>query len=185
MSKMKIVKNSSFLKVSGKMDCRFEFSVIFYVFQHRSKLIFDIFSKMFFFNLKSLKTVWNWIPEGFKSRFDLPERWSSTRAFDWCAVRHQSFDLRRVTAILLQQRNFGPNVIYYVFWEECFERESRPAGAFLGDKIVFCTEKASRRGLLVAQECQKSVQEAQSSIQSCFIMFSGDSSLSAEWGGEP
>ena len=36
----------TFLKVSGKMACRFEFSVIFYVFQHRSKLIFDIFSKM-------------------------------------------------------------------------------------------------------------------------------------------
>ena len=49
MSKMKIVKNSSFLKVSGKMDCRFEFSVICYVFQHWSKLIFDIFSKMTFF----------------------------------------------------------------------------------------------------------------------------------------
>ena len=57
-----------------------------------------------------------WVPEGFKSRFDLLERWSSTRAFDWCALRHQSFDLRRVTAILLQQKNFGPNVIYYVLW---------------------------------------------------------------------
>ena len=54
----------------------------------------------------------NWVPEGFKSRFDLLERWGSTRAFDWCAVRHQSVDLRRVTAILLQQKNFGPNVIY-------------------------------------------------------------------------
>ena len=32
-------------------------------------------------------------------------------------MRHQSFDLRRVTAILLEQKNFGPNVIYYVFWE--------------------------------------------------------------------
>ena len=62
--------------------------------------------------------IWNfWVPEGFKSRFDLLERWSSTRAFDWCALRHQSFDLRRVTTILLQQKNFGPNVIYYVFWE--------------------------------------------------------------------
>ena len=59
-----------------------------------------------------------WVPEGFKSRFELLERWSSTRAFDWCALRHQSFDLRRVTAILLQQKNFDPDVIYYVFWEE-------------------------------------------------------------------
>ena len=32
-------------------------------------------------------------------------------------MRHQSFDLHRVTAILLEQTNFGPNVIYYVFWE--------------------------------------------------------------------
>ena len=32
-------------------------------------------------------------------------------------MRHQSLDLRRVTAILLEQKNFGPNVIYYVFWE--------------------------------------------------------------------
>ena len=53
--KNEIVKNMSFLKVSGKMDCRYEFSVIFYVFQHRSKLIFDIFSKMTFFNMKIVK----------------------------------------------------------------------------------------------------------------------------------
>ena len=46
--------------------------------------------------------------------FDLLERWSSTRAFDWCALRHQSFDLRRVKAILLQQKNFGPSAIYFV-----------------------------------------------------------------------
>ena len=32
-------------------------------------------------------------------------------------MRHQSFDLRRVTAILLDQKNFGTNVIYYVFWK--------------------------------------------------------------------
>ena len=55
MSKMKIVKNSSFLKVSGKMACRFEFSVIFYVFQHRSKLFFDIFLKMSFFDIKIIR----------------------------------------------------------------------------------------------------------------------------------
>ena len=52
------------------------------------------------------------VPEGLKSRFDTLGSKSSTRAFQWCAVRHQSFDLRRVTAILLQQKNFGPNVIY-------------------------------------------------------------------------
>ena len=30
---------------------------------------------------------------------------------------HQSFDLRRVTAILLEQNHFCYNVIDYVFWE--------------------------------------------------------------------
>ena len=55
MSKMKIVKNLSFLKVSGKMACIFEFSVIFYVFQHRSKLIFDIFSNFTFFDIRVIK----------------------------------------------------------------------------------------------------------------------------------
>jgi len=42
----------SFLKVSGKMDCRFEFSVICYVFQHWSKLFYGIFSKMSFFDIR-------------------------------------------------------------------------------------------------------------------------------------
>ena len=55
------------------------------------------------------------IPEGFKSRFDTLERKSSTRAFDWCAVRHQSFDLRRPASSyghFTAEKNFGPNVIY-------------------------------------------------------------------------
>ena len=56
MSKMKIVKNSSFLKVSGKMACRFEFSVIFYVFQHQSELFFVIFSEMSFFDIRIVKS---------------------------------------------------------------------------------------------------------------------------------
>ena len=55
MSKIKFVKNSSFLKVSAKMDITIEFSVFFYVFQHRSKLFFDIFSKMSFFDIRIVK----------------------------------------------------------------------------------------------------------------------------------
>ena len=52
--------------------------------------------------------------------------------------------------ILLQQKNFGPNVIYFVlgmtegrpagaFWADkiVFEPEKRPAGAFRANKIVF------------------------------------------------
>ena len=35
------------------------------------------------------------------------------------------------------------------------------------------------------QDCQRSVQEAQSSIYSCFIAFSGDPDPLAAWGGEP
>ena len=41
--------------VSAKMDITIEFSVIFYVFQHRSKLLFDIFSKMWFFDIRIVK----------------------------------------------------------------------------------------------------------------------------------
>ena len=81
--------------------------------------ILDFFVKGFpEYARRGQKKSKNWVPEGFKSRFDLLERWSSTRAFDWCALRHQSFDLRRVTAILLQQKNFGPNVVYYVLGHE-------------------------------------------------------------------
>ena len=46
--------------------------------------------------------------------------------------------------ILLQQKNFGPNVIYFALGIT----EGRPAGAFWVDKIVFWARKASRRGLL-------------------------------------
>jgi len=37
------------------MDSRFENNVFFYVFQHRSKLFFDIFSKMLFFDIRIVK----------------------------------------------------------------------------------------------------------------------------------
>ena len=46
------------------MDIRFEFSVFFYVFQHRSKLFFDFFRKCHFLTLESLKTVCFWCFEG-------------------------------------------------------------------------------------------------------------------------
>ena len=57
----KIVKNMSFLKVSAKTDCRFELSVIFCVFQHRSKFIFDIFLKMTFFDIRIVKNCIFWM----------------------------------------------------------------------------------------------------------------------------
>ena len=50
---MKIVKNSSFQKVSAKTDSTIEFGVFVYIFQHRSKSIFDIFSKMISFCKKA------------------------------------------------------------------------------------------------------------------------------------
>ena len=51
----------------------------------------------------------------FKTCFDTAKSQSSTRAFHRCDIRQQSFDLRRVTAILLQRQNFGPNVGYSKF----------------------------------------------------------------------
>ena len=39
----KFIKNLSFLKVSAQTDFRFEFAAFFYIGQHMSKSIFDIF----------------------------------------------------------------------------------------------------------------------------------------------
>ena len=44
----------------------------------------------------------------------------------------------------MEHYNFGPNVIYFVLGIT----ESRPAGAFWADKIVFWARNASRRDLL-------------------------------------
>ena len=57
---MKHVKNENhqkhvILEGFSKMDITIEFSVIFYIFQHRSTLIFDIFSKMSFFDIRIVK----------------------------------------------------------------------------------------------------------------------------------
>ena len=40
------------------MDITIEFSIIFYVFQHWSKLFFDIFSKMSFFDIRIVKKLY-------------------------------------------------------------------------------------------------------------------------------
>ena len=48
--------------------------------------------------------------------------------------------------ILLQQKNFGPNVIYFALGMT-EEPEKRPAGGLLADNIVFWNRKSSRRGL--------------------------------------
>ena len=44
--------------------------------------------------------------------------------------------------ILLQQKNFGPNVIYFVLGMT----EGRPAGAFWANKIVFLSRKSGPQG---------------------------------------
>ena len=49
----------------------------------------------------------------------------------------------------MENYNFGPNVIYFALGIP----ESRPAGAFWADKIVFWVRKASRRGLLGKSNC--------------------------------
>ena len=48
-------------------------------------------------------------------------------------IRQQSFDLRRVTAILLQQKNFGPNVIYFALGMNNLKFAGGISGASLGE----------------------------------------------------
>ena len=102
---MKIGQKLSFLKVSGKMACRFEFSVIFYVFQHRSKLIFDIFSKMTFFNMKTIKNCINLNPRRLPSR---------TLELD------ESFQLMCFTSPELRSASsYGHFTAAKEFWSQC------------------------------------------------------------------
>ena len=63
------------------------------------------------------------------------------RRFRWYFYYWKRCFLRRVTVILLQQKNFGSNVIYFALGIT----EGRPAGAFWAEKIVFRARKASRR----------------------------------------
>ena len=49
----------------------------------------------------------------------------------------------------MDNSNFGPNVIYFALGIT----ESRPAGAFWADKIVFWARNASRRSLLGGSNC--------------------------------
>ena len=53
-------------------------------------------------------------PEGFKSCFDTEIQWWRSWASGIFRNFGKRFDLRRVTAILLQRKNFGDNVIYYL-----------------------------------------------------------------------
>ena len=58
--------------------------------------------------------------------------------------------------ILLQQKNFGPNVIYFALGIT----EDRPAGAFLGRQNCILSQKRVLQGLLGGSNCilsQKSV----------------------------
>ena len=47
--------------------------------------------------------------------------------------------------ILFKQKNFGPNVIYYVFYKSPV---SHPAGAFWAEALIKLGLKSTRRGLL-------------------------------------
>ena len=76
------------------------------------------------------------------------------RWFCWYFNYWKRCFLRRVTVILLQQKNFGPNVIYFALGIT----EGCPAGAFWADKVVFWAGKASRRTLLGGR----------SNFQTCF-----------------
>ena len=100
-------------------------------------------------------------PECFKSRLDRLERSISMSWFCWYFYNWERCFLRRITAILLKQKNFGPNVIYFALGitegrpagpfrqrKLYFEQEKRPAGPFGRIKLSFEPEKSSRRGLL-------------------------------------
>ena len=54
------------------------------------------------------------VPEGFKSLFDTASLKISTRAFRIRIQISKRSIGRRAVVILLQEKNFGPNVIYYV-----------------------------------------------------------------------
>ena len=55
------------------------------------------------------------VPEGFKSLFDTASLKISTRAFRIRIQISKRSIGRRVMVILLQEKNFGPNVIYCLF----------------------------------------------------------------------
>ena len=67
------------------------------------------------FGLNNLRNQGQNVGDCFKSRFEWLERCVSTRASKISALRFLRCFVRRVTAILLQEKNFGPNVIYNVF----------------------------------------------------------------------
>ena len=54
------------------------------------------------------------VPEGFKSCFDTATAWSRSCASGIFRNFGKRLDLRRVMAISFQQKNFSPNVIYFV-----------------------------------------------------------------------
>ena len=58
------------------------------------------------------------IQKGFKSRFDTAIAKYSSRAAGIFRNFGKRFDLRRVMVILLQQKNFSTNVIYFVVGHE-------------------------------------------------------------------
>ena len=62
---------------------------------------------------------WKIAPEGFKCCFDMLRRMSSTRAFDSSGQIEKRSIGCRAMVVLLQQKNFGPNVIYNVSISLC------------------------------------------------------------------
>ena len=58
--------------------------------------------------------VWTATLRKAKNVFDTAKSKISSRAFQIFRIYWNRLDLRRVTAILLQKNNFGPNVVYFV-----------------------------------------------------------------------
>ena len=86
------------------MDITIEFSVFFYVFQHRSKLFFDIFSKMSFFDIRIVKNCmflmfWRlgtmlerfFIWKSFRLHISKPKEYQKTHFLTWKSSKTYHF----------------------------------------------------------------------------------------------
>ena len=145
----------SFQKVSAKTDCRFEISVFFYVFQQRSKLFFDIFSKMSFFDIRIVKNcmfliflMLGTMPKRFfkgKSyRFHIskPKKIPGNIFFDISKVRKSSRRglLGRQNCIL-SQKSVPQGEAWRI--KLYFQPESHPGGDFWAKYLISCESKVA------------------------------------------
>ena len=130
---MKIIKITSFQKVSGKVDCRFEFSVFVYILQHRSKILFVIVSIFIFLDIRSIKDCIIWM---FRRLGTMLERFFKAKSF----------------GLHISKPKKIPGNIFLTFRRS----ESRPAGTFSAKYFISCESKVACKFLKKVPECFKS-----------------------------